>query len=450
MTQLTSQPAPSTVAPSTGLLTEMLSAGPDHGTPWLGEIRQSGIRHFQRMGLPTTSQEDWRLTNVAELAKIRFSPAASGKAAAFGADITRPWSLRSTGANEFVFINGLFSPEHSTFSASAAGVAPLAQAAANPLWRESVFAHLALPQTNGFTALNTAGFADGAFISVPADLIAEAPIHLLFISTEASHATLAQPRVCIHVGARSQITVVHTYVSTGGQPHLTNAVVELAAESGAKVEIVKLQREAQTAWHIGQDFIKLASQATLQALSLNIGGAVVRNNVQVRLDGPYAEATLNGITLITGRQHVDNQTLLDHAFENCPSHELYKHLLGGQASGVFRGKILVRPGAQKTDSKQTSKTVLLSDDATMDSQPQLEIYADDVKCTHGSTTGPLDDEQLFYLRSRGVDAATARSLLTYAFAGDVLGRTWHGPLKGYLEELVVAELHRLHLDRTTS
>ncbi len=449
MTQLTSQPAPFSPAAPTSLPPDMLSTGPSHDAAWLSDIRQSGVRHFQRLGLPTTSQEDWRLTNVAGLAKIRFGPAARGHSPS-GAEIARPWSLLPTGANEFVFLDGIFSPEHSTFAASAAGVLPLAKAVADPLWRESVFNHLALPQTNGFTALNTAGFADGAFISVPADLIAEAPIHLLFITTKAPHATLVQPRICVHVGARSQVTLVHTYAAMENRQYLTNAVVELVAESEAKVEMVKLQRAGEAAWHIGQDFINLASKATLQALSLNIGGGVVRNNVQVRLDGPAAEATLNGITLITGRQHVDNQTLLDHAFENCPSHELYKHLLGGQAAGVFRGKILVRPGAQKTDSKQTSKTVLLSDDATMDSQPQLEIYADDVKCTHGSTTGPLDDEQLFYLRSRGVDAGTARALLTYAFAGDVLGRTWHGPLKAYLEELVAAELHRLHLDRTTT
>ncbi len=449
MTQLTAQPAAPASHAEAETFAEILSAGPNHKAAWLGDIRQSARQHFQRIGLPTTRHEDWRLTNVAPIGKIRFGNPVSPQTAT-QKDAIRDWSLTSISTHELVFINGEYSPTLSTIGDSAARVTTLAEAVNEPFWRDSVFAHEALPQSNGFVALNTAGFTDGAFIQIPADLIIESPIHLLFITTAAAQPTLVQPRICVHVGTRSQVTLVQTYAGTGNQPHLTNAVLELAAETESKTEIIKLQREVDSAYHIAHDVIRLAAKATLQTLSFNTGGAVVRNNLQVRLDGPFAEATLNGITMITGHQHVDNQTLLDHARENCPSHELYKHLLGGQASGVFRGKILVRPDSQKTDSKQTSKTILLSDDAVMDSQPQLEIYADDVKCTHGSTTGPLDDEQLFYLRSRGVNAAQARALLTYAFAGDVLGRVWHPEIKTYLEELVAAELHRLHLDQTAA
>ncbi len=449
MTQLTAQPASPAFRAELEGFAEILSVDLPHQAAWLSDIRQSARQHFQRLGLPTTRHEDWRLTNVAPLAKIHFKNPATART--FDTlQTVRNWSLTGAGASELVFFNGVFSPECSTLGTSAARVSTLADAIHDPLWRDAVFAHEALPQSNGFVALNTAAFTDGAFIQIPADLIIESPIHLLFITTSADQPTLVQPRICVHVGARSQVTLVQTYAGTGSQSHVTNAVLELAAETESKVEIIKLQREVDSAYHIAHDVICLATKATLQTLSFNTGGAVVRNNLQVRLDGPFAEATLNGITMITGHQHVDNHTLLDHARENCPSHELYKHLLGGKASGVFRGKILVRPDSQKTDSKQTSKTILLSDDAVMDSQPQLEIYADDVKCTHGSTTGPLDDEQLFYLRSRGVNAAQARALLTYAFAGDVLGRVWHPEMKTYLEELVAAELHRLHLDQTAA
>ncbi len=449
MTQLTAQPAAPAARAQVEAFAEILSADPTYQAAWLGAIRQTAAQHFQRLGLPTISHEDWRLTNVAPLGKIRFTNPSTARTGAT-AEMVGSWSLTALGANELVFLNGVFSPELSTLRTSAARVSTLAEAIHDPLWRDTVFAHEALPQSNGFVALNTAAFADGAFIQIPADLIIESPIHLLFVTTSVDRPTLVQPRICVQVGARSQVTLVQTYAGSPDQPHLTNAVLELAAESESKVEIIKLQREADSAFHIAHDVIRLAAKATLQTLSLNTGGAVVRNNLQVRLDGPFAEATLNGITMITGHQHVDNHTLLDHARENCPSHELYKHLLGGKASGVFRGKILVRPDSQRTDSKQTSKTILLSDDAVMDSQPQLEIYADDVKCTHGSTTGPLDDEQLFYLRSRGVNAAQARALLTYAFAGDVLGRVWHPEMKTYLEELVAAELHRLHLDQAAA
>ncbi len=447
MTQLTTQPGTQQTLPS-GLeaFVDILSDSLENQAPWLATLRGTAREHFQRLGLPSTRHEDWRLTNVAPIAKIRFkrpqSPVGNGHEPSI-----QPWSLRDIGVDEYVFINGVFSPTLSSFAPGAMNITTLAQAATEPLWRDLVFAHEALPQSNGFVALNTAGFTDGAFFQIPADLIAETPVHLLFLNTPQAQPTVVQPRICVHVGARSQVTLVQTYASTGKQPLFTNAVLELVAESESKVEVIKLQREMESAFHIAHDVIRLATNATLQTLVLNTGGALVRNNLQVRLDGPYAEATLNGMTMITGRQHVDNHTLLDHAFENCPSHELYKNLLGGHSSAVFRGKILVRPGAQKTDSKQNSKTILLSDDAVMDSQPQLEIYADDVKCTHGSTTGPLDDEQLFYLRSRGIDAARSRALLTYAFAGDVLARTWHPVVKTYLEELVATELHRLHLDQ---
>ncbi len=419
--------------------------GPCHGVDYLRQRRDSAAGIFKTLGFPPVTHEEWRLTDVAPIAKIDFfRPTANHTLAA---DQLKGLCLKRMGAQQMVFVDGRFSPELSSV-AGKVEVLTIRQALEKHTDRVQRYLGLELPvEVNGFSAMNLAEFEDGAFIYLPPDQGDVGLVQLLWATTDHPHPVAVHPRHLLIIGSNNHATIVQSYISFSRQPTLCNAALEMVVGTGARVELIKLQRENENGFHIANEAIYLHEHATLQTLVVNTGGKLVRNNLTVQLAEPYAEATLNGLTLATGDQHIDNHTMLDHARENCPSHELYKNLLGGKASVVFRGKILVRPDAQKTDSKQTSKTILLSDDAVMNSQPQLEIYADDVKCTHGSTTGPLDDEQLFYLRSRGVPAAEAGALLTYAFARDVLLRIWHTGMREYLEEFVASELHRLHLDQ---
>ncbi len=435
-----------TISPdNTGIFSAM---GPSYGLPWLQQRRAEAAEVFERIGLPPVTHEDWRLTNTAQISKINFS--APGTGTPLTPEQLGGLCLKKLGAQQMVFVDGKFSSELSSLGGKVEvltiqkGMEKLGDRVQRFLGRE-------MPgQSNGFSAMNLAGFEDGAFIYLPPDQGEVGLVHLLWITASHDQPVVVQPRNLLIIGSNNHITLVQSYASFSSQPTLCNAVTEMVVGKGAKVELIKLQRERDTAFHIANEAIHVHEHADVQSLVVNTGGHLVRNNMTVHLAEPFAQATLNGLTLAAGDQHIDNHTMLDHARENCPSHELYKNLLGGRASAVFRGKILVRPDAQKTDSKQTSKTILLSDDAVMNSQPQLEIYADDVKCTHGSTTGPLDDEQLFYLRSRGVAAADAGALLTYAFARDVLLRIWHTGMREYLEDFVAAELHRLHLDQAKS
>jgi len=238
----------------------------------------------------------------------------------------------------------------------------------------------------------------------------------------------------------SQAQILESYASVGEGVCFTNAVTELVAAENAFIDHYKLQRESLEAFHISTVQVQLGRSANVSTQSISLGGSLVRNHVNAVLGGEGGEATLNGFYLVNGRQHVDNHTSIDHAKPHCNSHELYKGILDGKARGVFNGRIIVRPDAQKTDSKQTNNNLLLSADAHADSQPQLEIYADDVKCTHGSTVGPLDPRALFYLRSRGVGEHEARRLLTYGFAVEILGRMEVAPLRAQLDRIVRGRL----------
>ncbi len=419
--------------------------GQYYGADWLHDMRQRAAETFDALGLPPVTHEEWRLTNTAPIAKINFTVPSGGST--LTPDHIKGLCLKKLGAQQMVFVDGRFAPELSGVDGKVE-VLTLRQAMHNHGDRVQRFLSGAMPaEANGFSAMNLAGFEDGAFIYIPPDQGELGLVHLLWVTSRHDHPVMVHPRNLLIIGSNNRATIVQSYAGFSSHSTLCNTVLEMDVGQNAKVELIKLQRESPAAFHIANEAIHLHEHAAMQSLVVNTGGHLVRNNMKVLLAEPFAEATLNGLTLATGDQHIDNHTMLDHARENCPSHEMYKNLLGGHASAVFRGKILVRPDAQKTDSKQTSKTILLSDDAVMNSQPQLEIYADDVKCTHGSTTGPLDEEQLFYLRSRGVAAADAGALLTYAFARDVLLRIWHTGMREYLEEFVAAELHRLHLDQ---
>ncbi len=421
-------------------LQNLLATGPNSSTlgpDWLQVRREEARQQWLRAGLPANTDEQWRFTDLSFLAETSFS---TGCSAAARAAEARPTGLDGA---ELVLINGKFNAQASRLPPAPVRVAFLAQASGAELATfEKLLGAQARPAHHGMIALNTANMSDVVLVEVPGGVAVERPLSLI-VHSVGTEPFATYPRILLKVGDNSSMTVVLNFTGPDDLTYLTNSVLETYVGAGSRVELVKIQREGTAALHIGSDYAHLAKDVRFQSLSLNQGGLLVRNNVTVTLAGPGCEATLNGLSMTAGRQHVDNHTMLDHAREHCESHELYKSLLAGRSSGTFTGKILVRPGSQKTDAKQTSKAVLLSGQASMNSQPQLEIYADDVKCTHGSTNGPLDEEQLFYLRARGLAYNQARAMLTGAFAADVLARVWQPEVRGTLEDLVVVELHRL-------
>jgi Fe-S cluster assembly protein SufD len=295
---------------------------------------------------------------------------------------------------------------------------------------------------DSFASLNTAFLVDGAFVRVDAGVVLEEPVQILSLSSAASTPLLVQPRNLIIAGDRARIAVVESYGGMGRGISLTNAVTQIVVGDGGAVEHDKLQLENLASYHVGTTRVALGRESSFTSNTINLGGAIVRNNVSARFAGERAECTLNGLSVATGTQLIDNHTVIDHAVPHCESHELYKSVLDGNARGVFNGKIFVRQDAQKTDAKQTNKTLLLSDDATIDTKPQLEIYADDVKCTHGATVGQLDEEQVFYLRARGIGETEARDLLTFAFATDVINRVHVDVLREKLDALLHTRLRQ--------
>jgi Fe-S cluster assembly protein SufD len=293
---------------------------------------------------------------------------------------------------------------------------------------------------NPFVAMNSGAMADVVVVHVTRGVSVEGPIHLLFVCTAgaAGQPIQSHPRILVIAEENSELTLVESFVGASGV-HFCNAVTEIFAGDDCRIDYNRLQRGGEEAFSISTIAGRLGRGSRLISHSATLGGKLTRNDLTIAMAGEGADATINGLVILDKDQHCDNHTLLDHAAAHCPSHELYKHVLAGKSSCVFRGKILVRPGAQKTDSKQTSKSLLLSDEATMNSQPALEIYADDVKCTHGSTTGPVDEEMVFYLRSRGVGLEAARHLLSYAFAADITRRIKVEPVRRRLEDFLAAQ-----------
>jgi Fe-S cluster assembly protein SufD len=409
------------------------------GNAFMRGLRQSGIERFDAVGFPTTTQEEWRFTNVTPIARVPFTLAepAGGEEAA---EIAGRYSLGADASAEIVIVNGHYSPSLSRASRSLRVTVTGLAAGLEHHGRliEPYLAKYARIEKNPFVALNTGFLHDGVFVHVARAAAVEKPIHLLFVSTGGSTPAVSHPRTLIVVEEGAQASIVESYVGGESGVYWTNAVTEIVAGAGAVVDHCRIQQESFDAFHVATMEVNLAEQSCFVSHAATLGAALSRNDLNVTMGGRGAEATLNGLVILSGRQHADNHTLLDHAQPNCPSHELYKHLLDGKSSCVFKGKIFVRPDAQKTDSKQTSKSLLLSDEASMNSQPALEIYADDVKCTHGSTTGPVDEEMVFYLRSRGVGMEAARHLLAYAFAADITRRIRVAPVRERLEDLLAA------------
>ena len=392
---------------------------------WARSLRLSAITRFEELGFPTTRNEDWHFTSVSPIAEREFEPLVGRGVAT---DVSRadlaPFTFGSNDWHTLVFVNGRFNAALSGAASLPDGVTvlPLDRAYDElPLLLEQHLGRIASIDAHTFTALNTAFINDGAVVHVQKDVELDKPIHLLFISDEGAKNGVAQPRNLIVLDRFAKATVIESYAALpGAKEYFTNAVTEAVIGDGATLTHLKLQRESAKAYHVGTFDARQGRDSHLVSFSFAVGAALSRTNVYTELRGEGCGATLNGLYLGDGDQHIDHQTRIEHVEPNCYSRELYKGILDGAAHGVFNGKVYVHPEAQKTDGKQTNNTLLLSEKAQIDTKPQLEIFADDVKCTHGATVGRLDETALFYLKSRGIESRTARQLLTYAFAADVL------------------------------
>jgi Fe-S cluster assembly protein SufD len=415
----------------------------EQGPAWLHGIRSAAIDRFAELGFPTLRDEEWRFTNLAPLTKVPFQLAGDRQLSNSTVAKLRGFMDEAGPSSRLVFVNGWFDPKLSSLLPLPDGVTVgslVAVCREHPDWVEPYLARYADFDEQPFTALNTAFIQDGAFISLPRGKVVDEPIHLVFVSTTAGRPTVSHPRNLILAGINSQAAIVESYLGVDDDVYFTNVVTEVVAGENAVLDHYKIQRESRAAFHFATLQVYLGRSSNFTNHAISLGGALVRNDVNAVLDADGGECTLNGLYLAAGRQHIDNHTRIDHARPHCASHELYKGILDGNAHGVFNGKIYVHQDAQKTDAKQTNKTLLLSPNAVIDTKPQLEIFADDVKCTHGATIGQLADEAIFYLRSRGLGRDDARSLLTFAFANDVIGRIKVEPIRARLEQALLTTL----------
>ncbi|MBW8894684.1 MAG: Fe-S cluster assembly protein SufD [Acidobacteria bacterium] len=415
---------------------------PHTGPRWLQDLRDRGATRFAALGFPTVRDEEWRFTNVSPIANTEFIAATDAPAAV---EQNLDAVVYGEASNRIVVLNGRFQAPLSRVGALPNGVRVGSLAAAVTEHADVVpryLGQLADFGTKGFTALNTALAVDGLYVHIPDGVVVSDPLHLVFVTapTGATQPIMSNVRALIVAGERSQVRIVETYVAPGGGTYFTNAVTEVFAGEAAVVDHYKVQQESVDAFHIASMHVHAGRNANVSSHSFSLGGKIVRNDVTALLDGEGAECTLNGLYLADGDRLVDNHTTIDHAKAHCPSHEIYKGILGGKARAVFNGKIVVRQDAQKTDAKQTNRALLLSDNASINTKPQLEIFADDVKCTHGAAIGQLDEDAIFYLRARGLNYFEARDMLIHAFAGDILDRVKVEPLRVALEGELYAQL----------
>jgi Fe-S cluster assembly protein SufD len=404
---------------------------------WLINLCEKAGERYEKLDFPTTRDEEWKYTNIAPVLKAPYRQSADR--AGFTREMIAPFTFEESRRSQLVFINGRFSNEFSDLSGLPEGiiVSNLAQALANKL----VGSHLgtyANYQDEVFTALNTAQISDGAFIYIPK--IVETPIHLLFISGE-GEPFVSHPRVLIVAAEGAIASIIESYVSPGEEVYFTNAVTEVYAAEGSVITHYRLQEESERAFHIATTEVFQERESSYTSYAISLGGEIVRHNLNVLLSDEHIETTIDGLYVVSGRQHVDNHTSIDHSKPRCTSHQLYKGILDGKSRAVFNGKVFVREGALLTDAHQLNKNLLLSGDATIDTKPQLEILADDVKCSHGAAVGQLEEEELFYLSTRGINPERARALLTYGFAEDVISKI---KLKSVREQLDKAVLEKLH------
>lgn len=407
----------------------------------LAAVRKKAYQTFNRLGLPTFRNEEWKYTRISSLFSNDYR-LSGGTPHLAPQDIE---SLRLPGssvANELFFINGIFSAVLSTLHSRGLQVVPLETAAGNEYssFVKQYFNHSAEYLPDGINALNTAFLQGGVFIAVQRRQRIEHPIYIYNITDTRQNAVLAQPRSLIFVDQQAEVKIIETYCTLGSSPSMTNQVMEMVVETDAFVSYCKLQNDQANASQVSTTHIRQVGRSVVNTVTVSLNGGIVRNNLHAVMEAAHAEAHLYGLYFQRGDSHVDNHTVVDNAAPDCQSNELYKGILDNQSTGVFNGKIFVRKDAQKTNAFQSNKNVLLSDSASINSKPQLEIFADDVKCSHGCTVGNLDEDGLFYLQSRGIPEKQATALLLQGFAMDVLEKISHAPIRSYIEDLIVQRL----------
>jgi Fe-S cluster assembly protein SufD len=423
-----------------------LAQMPGTGLVWLDERRKRGLELFEQLRFPTTRMEDWKYTRVRAVEQTLLRPAPA-TCLGLDEDDIAPFLIPGLDAYRLVFVNGQYQASLSTKRnglPSGVTVASLAKALRDgPARLEPHLGLYADPAADGFAALNAAFMADGAFVHLPRGVVVNKPIHLLFLATEQKDETLLyQPRNLIVAEAGSEATIVEHYMAIGHGAYFTNAVTELALASNVGIRHYKVQQESTRAHHVATIEVKQGRDSRFASHVASFGALLARTDINSRLAGEGADCVMNGLYVVDGRQHVDFHTRIDHTDPHCTSRQFYKGVLDERSRGVFNGKIYVHPGAQKTDSAQKNDNLLLSRHAEVDTKPQLEIYADDVKCAHGATVGRLHEDSIFYLRSRGLDEDAARNLLVFAFANELLQSMPLESLRVHLERELIARLPR--------
>lgn len=412
-----------------------------NAAPWLSQLHLNGLETFTRLGIPTKRIEDWRFTNVAKLAERSYVLVPQVNDAQIKALLEQ--ALLDDQAYRLVFINGRFSNEWSAIGELPAGVVIEDLAGAihsNADGLREILCDRMDYEESPFAALNTAFLEDGANIVIGESVVLDRPVHLLFLSIGESP-SVSHPRILIRAGKDSKAQIIESYLGVG-DAYFTNAITQVEVGANAELDHHKLQHEQIGALHIAATQVTQQLQSNFRSHYFSFGASLARNEINCLLDGEHIETTLNGLYMPTGDQLMDCRTRIDHAQPNCNSYELYKGILDNESKGVFNGKIFVHQDAQKTDAKQSNQALLLSDDAVVNTKPQLEIYADDVRCTHGATIGELDEKALYYLRSRGVPRDLARKMLIFAFANDVVLAVSVPAVRQHLETILL-ESHGL-------
>jgi Fe-S cluster assembly protein SufD len=408
--------------------------------PWLELVRSGAIDRFEQLGFPTVRDEEFKYTNLASLTKERFQPATRPVEVISN---TERFAYPETAGAHLVVVNGFLSEELSTRTGLDDVVAidlfsAVADARYNKIARKYL-ARNANYHDNGLKALNTAFLQSGVFLWIPKNVKLETPLQITFVSDGPRAASF--PRLLVVAEENSSATLIESFVSNGDESHFTNAIAEIVLKDGARLEHYRLQNENRSAYHLAATAAELGRASSYDAKSINFGAQLARHDVSVVMDHEGAECWVDGLYVAGANQHTDTHSVIDHKQPHCISHQLYKGILDGNARAVFNGKIFVREGAQKTDAMQTNKNLLLSAQARVDTKPQLEIYADDVKCAHGAAVGQIDEEELFYLQARGLNPELGRSLLTYGFAEEVIGKIKIDSIRSQLDEAVLTHLH---------
>jgi Fe-S cluster assembly protein SufD len=411
---------------------------------WLVNLRGKAAESFESLDFPTTRHEEWKYTNVAPILKIPYRQPTDQDESGLTRVSIAPFTFAESRRSQLVFVNGLFSTNLSDLSDLPHGIT-VANFSHLTAEQEKIFSnHLATYadyRDEFFTALNTAHLGDGAFVHIPEGHVVETPIHLLFIST-GKDPSVSHPRTLIVAGKASKAVIIESYVSTGGDVYLTNAVAEVFAAQDSVITHYRLQEENERAFHIASTQVFQERGSNYSSYAISLGGEIARHDLKVALSDENIETTIDGLYITTGKQHIDNHTTIDHEKPHCRSYQLYKGILDDKSRAVFNGKVVVREGALLTDARQLNKNLLLSREATINTKPQLEIFADDVKCSHGATVGQLEDEELFYLSTRGIAPDQARALLTFGFAEDVIGKIKLKSVRKQLDRMVLEKLHQ--------